>query len=167
VIAGAHPARAALAAALLLVGMGVRAQSSPADRLESISVQARSSPVGLWETISDRDGKPKGHVRIVEANGELRGTIEEIVDPNRRADVCDKCPGDRANKPVLGLTILTGLKAQGDAWTGGEILDPNNGKIYACRVRLIDGGRHLEVRGYIGISLLGRTQTWNRLEEAR
>ena len=124
----------------------------------------QASPAGLWETISDIDGKPKGHVRIREVDGELQGSIEAILDPAKRDKLCDLCEDRRHNQPVLGLTILEGMRAEGERYGGGHILDPDTGRIYRCRMTLVDGGRHLEVRGFIGISLLGRTQTWNRLE---
>jgi uncharacterized protein (DUF2147 family) len=125
---------------------------------------APASPVGLWQTISDVDGKPKAYVRIREQNGNYVGVIEEIIDPAKRAERCEKCPGERHDLPVLGLTILTGLHRDGDHFGGGEILDPDNGKVYSCKLTLTDAGQHLEVRGYIGISWLGRTQTWNRTQ---
>lgn len=109
----------------------------------------------------------RSHVRIVDAGGALEGKVEKLLnrqpddDPDR---LCRACAGERKDQPVEGMTILWGLKQDGDQWTGGEILDPKNGKIYRCRMKLIDGGRKLEVRGFIGVSLLGRTQTWLREE---
>jgi uncharacterized protein (DUF2147 family) len=123
-----------------------------------------ATPVGLWQTISDVDGKPSGLVRIREENGTFIGIIEGIEDPAKRAGRCEKCPGARRDQPVMGMTILTGLHRVGDHFGGGDILDPDNGHIYSCKVTLVDAGQHLEVRGYFGISLLGRTQTWNRKE---
>jgi uncharacterized protein (DUF2147 family) len=125
---------------------------------------ALATPVGLWQTISDVDGKPSGLVRIREENGTFIGIIEGIEDPAKRAGRCEKCPGARHDQPVMGMTILTGLHRDDDHFGGGEILDPDNGRVYSCKVTLADGGRHLHVRGYIGFSLLGRTQTWNRVE---
>jgi uncharacterized protein (DUF2147 family) len=132
--------------------------------LPAFAARAQQSPIGLWETISDVDGRPKGHIRIREVQGELRGTVEEIVDPKKRDDVCDQCSDERHNLRVLGLTILTGMRPDGDGYAGGSILDPDNGKVYSCKLAVVDGGKHLAVRGFIGFSLLGRTQTWNRLE---
>ena len=125
-----------------------------------------ATPVGLWRTIDDKTGKEKSLVRITEVNGELRGTIEKLIrEPNEDQNpVCDKCSGDKKNKPVLGMMIMTGLKRDGKEWTGGEILDPNNGKTYKCKMSLDDGGKKLNVRGFIGVSLLGRTQVWIREE---
>jgi uncharacterized protein (DUF2147 family) len=129
-------------------------------------VAAELSPVGLWKTIDDNSGQPKGLVRIREINGQFDGRIEKIFpkpgdDP---APKCDKCDGARRNQPVLGMTILWGLAKQGEDYQGGEILDPENGKIYRAKMKLADGGKKLEVRGFIGVSLFGRSQIWLREE---
>jgi uncharacterized protein (DUF2147 family) len=120
--------------------------------------------VGLWETISDETGKPEGYIRIRLVGDELRGVIERGLPTDDPNDVCTKCPGDRKGQRMIGLTIITGLHRKDDEWTGGEILDPNKGWTYRCRLRAVEGGRKLLVRGYLGISLLGRTQTWLRAE---
>jgi uncharacterized protein (DUF2147 family) len=127
---------------------------------------AEPSPAGLWKTIDDQSAKPRGLVRIVENNGEYQGSVERTFpkpgeDPNPK---CEKCDGARHNQPVIGMTILWGLRKQGEEYVGGEILDPEDGKIYRVRMRLEDGGKKLDVRGYIGFSLFGRTQTWIREE---
>lgn len=127
---------------------------------------AESTPAGLWRTIDDHTGKEKSLVRIVEVNGEFRGTIEKLFrepgeDPNPN---CDKCTGDKKNKPVIGMMILTGLKKDNSQWAGGEILDPQNGKIYRCKAWLENKGHDLHVRGFIGMALLGMTQIWKREE---
>ena len=125
-----------------------------------------ATPAGLWKTIDDDTGTERSFVRIVEVNGEFRGTVEKIFDrPDDHPDqLCDKCKGDRKDKPVVGMTILWGLKDAGSGWKGGEILDPDNGKIYRCKMTLSENGNELNVRGFIGFSLFGRTQTWHRLE---
>lgn len=109
-------------------------------------------------------GEPEGLVRIVEVAGELRGTVEKVYSPPApdAHPLCVPCTGELEGKPVIGLQILSGLRWDGEQYSGGRILDPNNGKFYRCLMRLADGGRKLEVRGYIGISLLGRTQVWLR-----
>jgi uncharacterized protein (DUF2147 family) len=127
---------------------------------------AEFTPVGLWRTIDDQTGKPRGLVRITEANGEYQARVEKTFpkpgeDSNPK---CEKCEGPRQNKPVIGMTILWGLKKQGDDYQGGEILDPENGKVYRARIKLEDGGKKLDVRGFIGFSLFGRSQTWLREE---
>jgi uncharacterized protein (DUF2147 family) len=123
--------------------------------------QQADSPVGLWKNIDDQTKQPKALIRIVEQGGALVGRIEKILTDKADA-LCDLCTDDRKGKPVQGMTILTGLKKDGEEWSGGEILDPNNGKVYKAKAKLTDGGRKLDVRGYIGVALMGRTQTWVR-----
>ena len=128
---------------------------------------ARAAPpveVGLWQTISDKTGKPEGYIRIVQAGDELRGTIERGMPGDDPDELCTKCPGERKNQKKIGMTIISGLHRKDDWWSGGEILDPDNGTLYRCKLRAVDSGRKLEVRGYIGISLFGRTQTWVRVQ---
>jgi uncharacterized protein (DUF2147 family) len=127
---------------------------------------AQMSPVGLWRTIDDETKTEKSLVRITEAGGVMTGKVEKIADPAKANANCDKCTDERKDKPVLGMTILRGVKPSSEAgtWEGGDILDPNNGKIYKVRMKPIDGGKQMEVRGFIGVALLGRTQTWVRVE---
>ncbi|MCX7230231.1 MAG: DUF2147 domain-containing protein [Burkholderiales bacterium] len=125
------------------------------------SAQSADSPVGLWKSIDDETKQPKALIRIEERAGALVGRIEKILTDKADA-LCEKCTDARKDKPVQGMTILTGLKKDGDEWAGGEILDPNNGKLYKAKVKLAEAGRKLELRGYIGIPTLGRTQTWIR-----
>lgn len=124
------------------------------------------SPAGLWKNIDDVTGKPRALVRITETNGTLQGKIEKVYPgPNESQNPkCEKCEGANKNAPVIGLLILDGLKKDGDQYTGGKILDPDNGKTYGSKVQLIEGGSKLSVRGYIGVPLLGRTQVWVRQE---
>lgn len=127
---------------------------------------AQPTPVGLWKTIDDETGKAKSFVRIVDDGGVLVGRIEKLIDPAKADAVCDACTDARKGKPILGMTILEGVTKSADeaAWDGGSILDPNNGKTYKVRLTPKDGGKALDVRGYIGLPLLGRTQTWQRAE---
>lgn len=127
---------------------------------------AQTSPVGLWKTIDDDGKTAKSLVRISEQGGALVGNIEKLLDPKDPGDAkCEKCTDDRKNQPVLGLQIIRGVKPDGEGvWGHGEILDPNNGKTYRTRLKPVDGGKKLEVRGYIGAPLFGRTQTWVRAE---
>ena len=130
------------------------------------TVLAQATPVGLWKTIDDETKKEKSLVRIVESGGALTGKIEKLLDPTAKPDdVCDKCSDERKGKPILGLTIIRNAKpdeADKSLWTGGDITDPNNGKTYRLRLKPTDGGKHLEVRGYIGPFF--RNQTWIRVE---
>ena len=122
------------------------------------------SPVGTWRTIDDETNQPKSLVRIEEKDGVISGAVEKIFDPAKQDSKCDECAdGDpRKGKPVLGMTILTGLKKEGDnVYGGGQVLDPKNGKTYNARVTVIDGGKKLEMRG--SILFFGRTQTWLRV----
>ena len=125
---------------------------------------AQNAPVGQWTTIDDKTQKPKSVVEIYEAkDGSLAGRVTEILQSDRGPNpVCDKCSGERKNKPVKGMVILWGIKQKGETWEGGQILDPASGKIYSVKVTPVEGGKKLEVRGFMGFSLLGRTQTWTR-----
>jgi uncharacterized protein (DUF2147 family) len=127
---------------------------------------AQPTPVGLWTTVDDATGREKGLVRIVAENGVLTGRIEGNLDPSVPPNrVCDICSDDRKGKKLLGLTFLRGVRASADeagVWDGGDILDPDNGKIYRVRLRPSSDGKTMEVRGYIGLPLLGRTQVWIR-----
>lgn len=125
---------------------------------------ASSSPVGLWRTVDDKTGRESGAVRIFERNGVLYGTVERITDPARAKMVCTLCPDDRKDKPLMGLSLLRGLKPDGAGWSGGTVIDPESGSIYRASMKLEDGGQKLSMRGYLGISLLGRSQTWVRIE---
>ena len=125
---------------------------------------AELSPIGLWKTIDDNTGQPRGLVRIREVNGQYEGKVEKTFPkPGEETNPkCEKCEGVRRNQPVIGMTILWGLTKQGDDYQGGEILDPENGKVYRSRIKLVDNGKKLDVRGFIGFSLFGRSQIWIR-----
>ena len=127
-----------------------------------------ASPTGVWKTIDDGTKKEKSLVRIVEANGVYTGKVEKVLDPEAPKDaVCKDCTDDRKDKPVVGMTIIRNVKASADDKTvfeGGDILDPNNGKVYRVKLKLVDNGSKLDVRGYIGTPMLGRSQTWVRAE---
>ena len=122
------------------------------------------SPTGQWQTVSDVTGKATSIVRITLENSALVGMIETLIrepgeDPN---PLCTACPDEKKDQPVQGMTILWGLEKDGADWNGGFILDPEDGKTYRSKLRVTDGGEKLEVRGYIGFSLFGRTQVWIR-----
>jgi uncharacterized protein (DUF2147 family) len=120
------------------------------------------TPVGRWRTFDDHTGRERGLVEIHDEAGVLTGTIVGTVDPQDASRRCELCSGDRHEKPILGLTIITGMRQDGNAWRGGEILDPETGSVYRCTMRLTDGGQKLVLRGYVGVSLFGRSQTWLR-----
>jgi uncharacterized protein (DUF2147 family) len=126
---------------------------------------AQTSPVGLWQSIDDATGKPRAEIRISEAAGVLTGRIERSLLPTPVGVVllCTLCQDDRKDQPLIGLDIIRQMKAGSDAqtWEGGEILDPDKGKIFKLRLQLQEGGKKLQVRGYIGPFF--RNQTWIRL----
>ncbi|MDQ6683547.1 MAG: DUF2147 domain-containing protein [Pseudomonadota bacterium] len=129
---------------------------------------AQATPVGLWKTIDDETKQPKAYIRIVETNGVYSGTLEKIIDPSGPPNaVCKACTDDRKDKPLVGLQLLRGVRQNADDKTvfdGGHILDPDKGTDYRVKLKPIEGGAKLEVRGFIGFALLGRTQTWLRAE---
>lgn len=125
---------------------------------------AQATPVGLWKTIDDETKTEKSLVRVTESGGMLTGKIEKLLDPTKQDAKCEKCTDERKDKPVIGMVIVRNAKADGDGqhWEGGEILDPNNGKTYRLRLKPLDGGKRLEVRGYLGP--FHRNQHWIRVE---
>ncbi|SEA83734.1 DUF2147 domain-containing protein [Paraburkholderia sartisoli] len=131
----------------------------------AVAAMAQSATaVGTWQTIDDHTGQPKALIQITpDGSGNLTGKIIKGLgpndDPERR---CTACTDERKDQLMLGMTIISDMKKDGDGWDGGHILDPENGKLYKCKMHLEDGGQKLVVRGYIGVSLLGRSQTWIR-----
>ena len=128
---------------------------------------AQASPVGLWRSIDDHTGKAMALIRISDNGGTLQGRIEKLFGVATEAPVlCAKCSGARKDQPVLGMTVIDGMHHDADektnAYGGGTILDPDNGMVYKSRLTLSEDGRHLMVRGYVGMPLFGRTQTWVR-----
>ena len=131
------------------------------------AVSAQSTPVGVWKTIDDKTKSERAQIRITESGGVYSGKIEKLLAADAKQDgVCDKCSDDRKDKPMIGLEVIRGVK-RGEAentWDGGTILDAAEGKIYKVRMQPTEGGKKLEVRGYVGMPMLGRTQTWIRVE---
>jgi uncharacterized protein (DUF2147 family) len=131
----------------------------------SASAYAQSSPTGLWQSIDDATGKPRAEIRISEASGVFTGRIERslLPTPPGATLLCTLCPDDRKDKPLIGLDIIRNIKPSSDAqvWDGGEILDPDKGKVFKLRLQLQDDGKKLQVRGFIGPFY--RTQTWVRI----
>lgn len=134
----------------------------------ALPAQDMNTPIGTWKTIDDATGKPRSLVQISETDGKLKGQIIELIrEPGEDPDpVCDKCTGALHNHKVKGLVIMWGFKKDDDVWDGGQIFDPKKGndKIYKAKLTPSNGGQDLKVRGYIGFSLLGRTQTWHRVK---
>jgi uncharacterized protein (DUF2147 family) len=130
-----------------------------------ISLHAHAQSVeGRWRTFNERTGQAEGIVRVFEVSGEVRGTVERVFSPPAPSanPLCESCRGALKDQPVVGMTILSGVRRTGDGFSSGEILDPDNGQVYRCNIRLMEDGRMLEVRGYIGVPLFGRTQVWRR-----
>ncbi|MES3024625.1 MAG: DUF2147 domain-containing protein [Pseudomonadota bacterium] len=127
---------------------------------------AEASPVGLWKNIDDVTGQPKALIRISDSNGELLGKIEKLYrKPGLEQNpVCTLCDGANKGQPVIGMTFMWGLKKDGEEYAGGSILDPDNGKVYKSKMTLIEDGKKLKVRGYLGVPMFGRSQTWVRQE---
>jgi uncharacterized protein (DUF2147 family) len=125
---------------------------------------ARDTPVGLWRSIDDATGEAKAVIEVYDGgNGKLSAKIVKLIDTSDGPNpLCDQCSGARKNKPILGMVIAWDLKRDGKGWGGGRILDPENGKEYSVKMTPIAGGKKLEVRGFLGLSLLGRTQVWHR-----
>ena len=127
---------------------------------------AEPTASGLWEQADDT-GKPESWFKIAERNGVYEGAVVKIFykpgeDPNW---VCDKCQGAEKGRPVLGLTLIKGMRRNGLSYENGTIMDPRDGSVYRALMRLRPDGKQLEVRGYLGISLFGQSQVWNRLPD--
>jgi uncharacterized protein (DUF2147 family) len=128
---------------------------------------AEPTAAGLWEQVDENTGKPESWFKITERNGVYEGALVKIFykpgeDPNW---VCDKCQGAEKGRPVLGLTLIKGMQRNGLSYENGTIMDPRDGSIYRALMRLSPDGKKLEMRGYLGISLFGRSQVWNRLPD--
>jgi uncharacterized protein (DUF2147 family) len=138
-------------AVLCLSALALRA--APAD--------SPATPAGRWRTFDDKTGKARAVILLYEEKGLLFGRVETLVDPDA-VRICDKCSDKRKGQPVTGMVVIRRMKKDGDEYTGGDILDPKNGSVYRCKMRLIEQGRKLSVRAYLGLSLFGRSQTWVR-----
>jgi uncharacterized protein (DUF2147 family) len=158
--------RSSLVGCLLLSMLALPAGTPWQDAKIAAQTSSRTSPLGRWKTVDDVTGKINSVVVIWEENGKLYGKIEKLVDPDPQDPDprCVHCEGEMKDRPLMGLRILWGLWKDGDQWSGGKILDPDNGKTYKCYIAVEDGGKKLRVRGFIGFSLLGRTQYWLRDE---
>lgn len=127
------------------------------------STYAQKSVLGKWKSIDDETGKAIGIVEIYEEDGKIYGKIIDILIPKDRNKTCQNCEGADKGKPILGLTVIKGLKKDGDEYSGGHILDPKHGKLYKCYITLENEDK-LKIRGYVGFSLFGRTQYWHRVK---
>lgn len=126
-------------------------------------LRAADPITGVWKTIDDKTHKVRGTVRLYDQDGAIFGKIQSGTDPKEAADVCDKCTGERRNQPIIGLLILRNMRRHSATeYGGGDILDPDTGSVYRCKITVEDGGKKLVVRGFLGISLIGRSQVWIR-----
>jgi uncharacterized protein (DUF2147 family) len=153
-----HVVRLAFASGLLL-GAG------------AVSAADVSTPVGTWKQVDDVTGKPTSILQITESNGELQAKVLQVMNAtpediarDGNPPKCTQCDGARKDQPIIGMTIMWGVTRDYDVWDGGRILDPKNGKVYKVKLTLKDSGQKLDVHGYIGFSLLGRSQIWERQE---
>ena len=137
----------ALLAVVALAAPGASAQSAGA--------------TGRWKTIDDETGKAKSIVEITRAaDGTFTGRIVELIDPSRPNPTCDKCRDDRKDKPITGMEIIRGMRADGSAWSGGTILKPDEGKVYKSKMELVENGARLKVSGCI--AFICKSQLWER-----
>ena len=120
-----------------------------------------SSVEGTWVNIDDETGVEKSEIVLYVEDGKLYGRIDRLLLPEDQGKVCEKCSGKDKNQPIEGLVIVKGLTQDNGVWTDGDIMDPANGKSYDCIIKLQDDNT-LNVRGYLGLSFLGRTQIWKR-----
>lgn len=146
-------------ATLVVVLLALAAAAVPA-----VADVRLGTPVGLWQPL-DSAGKPLGLIRIFEANGLYYGQIEPSSPDDDRNARCTRCTDARHDQPIIGLVLLRHLRPENGEYVGGDILDPDTGRIYGCTLRLTDGGRQLIMRGFLGVSLLGRSQTWRRVAD--
>ena len=151
---------------ILFLGLAVLVVFSPLARAQAARSPNSADPssVGRWKTVDDATGKVTGIISIREENGKLYGTIEELFDPPVPHPTCYLCSGDLKDRPLVGLQILSGFVQDGGRWSGGQILDPETGKIYSASLSLEDGGKKLRLHGYFLIPVLGRTEHWLRDE---
>lgn len=150
------PKSMTIAAAVVLLGVGTLAAPT-----------AEPTAVGLWEQVDESSGKAESWFKISERNGVYEGNVVKIFSKPGEDEnfVCSKCEGSEKGAPVLGLTLIKGMQRNGLAYENGTIMDPRDGAVYRALMKLSPDGRKLEVRGYLGISLFGRTQVWNRLPD--
>ena len=130
----------------------------------SIIISNAQSIFGKWKTIDDKTGNAKSIVEIYNVDGKAYAKVLQLLEKGKENELCDNCKGVKKDKPIKGMQIINGLSKDNDEWDGGKILDPKTGKEYKCYITLEEPNK-LKVRGYIGFSLLGRTQYWYRVKE--
>ena len=136
-----------------------------AGALLSTSVFAVSLNGTQWQTIDDKTGEKKAVMQLTESGGKVTGKILKVLDKEKADALCTKCPGSLKNKPVEGLQILSGFKADGNnQWSDGKLVDPESGKTYSGKLTLSENGQSLKLRGFVGTPVFGRSQTWQRIK---
>lgn len=136
-----------------------------ASALLSTSALAASLNGTQWQTVDDKTGEKKAIIQLNESSGKVSGKIIKVLNTKDANALCEKCPGSLKNKPVEGLQILSGLKANGNnQWSDGQLVDPETGKVYSGKLTLSDNGKSLKLRGYVGSPVFGRSQTWQRVK---
>jgi uncharacterized protein (DUF2147 family) len=143
---------------ILAIGTLVFAQVIAATATEA------DSPVGLWEAIDVHSGKPTGRMRVYKQADLFFGRNEALFPSDRAGERCTKCKDERKEQPLIGLVIMRNMQFDRGEYSGGDILDPSTGRVYSCSFRLTDGGQKMVLRGFLGLSLLGGTQVWRRLD---
>ncbi len=116
---------------------------------------------GKWYSVDADTDEKKSIIEVYKQDGRIYAKILELIKDEDKGKLCDKCEGDNYNKPIEGMIILNGLSQDGNEWSGGKILDPKNGSLYKCYIELVEKNK-LKIRGYIGFSLIGRTEYWYR-----
>jgi uncharacterized protein (DUF2147 family) len=157
-----------LTAFVLMAGLlATSAYGGIARAQDSATPSQAPSPEGYWKTMDDVTHRVKSVIYIWQEGDKLFGRVEKIFpEPNEDPNpVCDKCDGELKGKPILGMRIMWNLVKSGKEWLGGRIMDPQNGKTYSCFIEVLDNGRHLKLRGYLGLAFLGRTQYWERTKK--
>jgi uncharacterized protein (DUF2147 family) len=131
------------------------------------ATQLNHSPIGQWKTIDDVTGNPKSIIAIrLNANQTLSGTVVQLLRKEDIGKRCIKCEGSKKDQPIVGMQVIENMtqnKQHLTTWENGSIFDPKNGKTYHCLIQVVENGTQLTVRGYIGLPLFGRTQTWYRV----
>ena len=144
---------------IALMSLALCASAAP---LTAFSSDITPSPIGVWKTFDDKTGKEMAVVRIYESDGKVFGKIIQSFKPGAETRVCVPCTDERKDQPIIGLVIIRNMKRDGDEYDSGDILDPESGSVYHAKMHLEQDGARLVVRGYIGFSFLGRSQTWQR-----
>lgn len=129
----------------------------------SVLIMSAQSVLGVWKTIDDNSGDPKSMVEIYEdTEGKVHGKILKIFNPEKKGLLCTECTGEDKDTLVEGMVFIRDLEKDGDEFNGGIIINPENGTVYKCYIKLLSPDE-LKIRGYVGVPIIGRTQHWLRV----